>query len=108
MRSRSTLVAAAGLFVLVVAALPRCGHGPERPVVLASWAITPGVLNPDVTQATVRSTICVSGWTRTVRPPTDYTNRLKVVGMRAYGLHGSSHDYQEDHLISLELGGNPT
>jgi hypothetical protein len=101
-------VAVAGLFVLVVAALPRCGHGPGRSAVLASWALTPGVLNPDVTQATIRSTICVRGWTRTVRPPTDYTNRLKLEGMQAYGLHGSPHDYQEDHLISLELGGNPS
>jgi hypothetical protein len=28
--------------------------------------------------------------------------------MRAYGLGGSMSDYQEDHLISLELGGHPT
>jgi hypothetical protein len=108
MRFGPTLVAAAALFVLVVATLPRCGRAPSRPAVLASWSLTPGVLNPDVTQATIRSTICVTGWTRTVRPPTDYTNRLKLEGMRAYGLHGDPAGYQEDHLISLELGGNPT
>ncbi len=28
--------------------------------------------------------------------------------MREYGLGGSPSDYQEDHLISLELGGHPT
>ena len=28
--------------------------------------------------------------------------------MRAYGEAGSPSDYQEDHLISLELGGHPT
>ena len=28
--------------------------------------------------------------------------------MAAYGLSGSPSDYQEDHLISLELGGHPT
>ena len=28
--------------------------------------------------------------------------------MAAYGLTGSPSDYQEDHLISLELGGHPT
>jgi hypothetical protein len=28
--------------------------------------------------------------------------------MRAYGETGSPSDYQEDHLISLELGGHPT
>jgi hypothetical protein len=66
------------------------------------------VLNPDVTQATIGSTICVSGWTRTVRPPVDYTNALKRRQMRAYGEQGPLSQYQEDHLISLELGGDPT
>jgi hypothetical protein len=28
--------------------------------------------------------------------------------MREYGAAGSLSDYQEDHLISLELGGHPT
>jgi hypothetical protein len=28
--------------------------------------------------------------------------------MRTYGRAGTPHDYQEDHLISLELGGHPT
>jgi hypothetical protein len=28
--------------------------------------------------------------------------------MREYGVEGSLSDYQEDHLISLELGGHPT
>ena len=74
----------------------------------ASWAITPGVLNPDVTQATIRTTICTRGWTRTVRPPVSYTNALKVKGLAQYGLHGPLSAFQEDHLISLELGGNPT
>ena len=28
--------------------------------------------------------------------------------MREYGVGGALDDYQEDHLISLELGGHPT
>ena len=28
--------------------------------------------------------------------------------MRSYGETGAPSDYQEDHLISLELGGDPT
>ena len=68
----------------------------------------PGVLNPDVTQATIRSTICVRGWTATVRPPVEYTNELKRKQMRAYGEAGPPSAYQEDHLVSLELGGDPT
>jgi hypothetical protein len=82
--------------------------GSSRPVVRASWSLTPGVLNPDVTQATIRTTICRSGWTRTVRPPVDYTNGLKALGLRQYRLRGPLSSFQEDHLISLELGGNPT
>jgi len=61
-----------------------------------------------VTQANIRSTICRHGWTATIRPPTEYTNALKTKQMRQYGETGSLSDYQEDHLISLELGGNPT
>lgn len=79
-----------------------------KPAVVADPLRTPGVLNPDVTQATIRTTICVQGWTRTVRPPTDYTNALKVKQLRAYRLRGPPSAYQEDHLISLELGGDPT
>ena len=84
-------------------------HGQAAgPRVLASWVRTPGVVNPDVTQATIGQTICVRGWTRTVRPPTGYTSELKVRQMAEYGLAGSPSGYQEDHLISLELGGHPT
>jgi hypothetical protein len=28
--------------------------------------------------------------------------------MRDYGVGGTTADYQEDHLVSLELGGHPT
>ena len=70
--------------------------------------LTPGVANVAISQANIRSTICKPGWTRTVRPPGAYTNALKVRQMRQYGERGSLSDYQEDHLISLELGGDPT
>ena len=83
-------------------------HGGGARAVVASWVRTPGVLNPAVTQATIRSTICTSGWTRTVRPPVTYTNRLKRLQLAEYGLRGPLAGFQEDHLISLELGGNPT
>jgi hypothetical protein len=70
---------------------------------------TPGSLNPDVTQDTIDSTICVSGWTATVRPSTSYTNALKAQGIIDYGYADTSmSDYEEDHFIPLELGGSPT
>ena len=84
------------------------GHGHRAHSILADPARTPGVLNPDVTQANIRTTICRHGWTDTIRPPTEYTNDLKRKQMRQYRESGSLSDYQEDHLISLELGGSPT
>ncbi|WP_030061631.1 MULTISPECIES: hypothetical protein [Streptomyces] len=69
---------------------------------------TPGAYNPDVTQDTIGQTICVSGWTSTVRPPTSYTNPLKVRQIAQYGYEDTSTaDYEEDHLVPLELGGAP-
>ncbi len=69
---------------------------------------TPGTTNPDVTQSTIDSTICVSGWTATVRPPTSYTNKLKAQGIIDYGYSDTSmSDYEEDHFLPLELGGSP-
>ena len=73
----------------------------------ASPTLTPGALNPGVTQTNIHETICVRGWTKTVRPPVEYTNALKLKQMRQYGLSGDPADFQEDHLISLELGGDP-
>lgn len=83
-------------------------RGQRTHAILADPVRTPGVLNPSVTQANIRSTICRRGWTATIRPPASYTDALKRKQMRQYGETGSLSDYQEDHLISLELGGNPT
>jgi len=106
MSMRPTLVAIALLLLAIAIVSP---HGPSsKGPYHADIARTPGVLNPDVTQANIDSTICVTGWTKTIRPPTSYTNALKRKQMREYGVGGSLSDYQEDHLISLELGGHPT
>jgi hypothetical protein len=107
MTFRLLVVAALAFAVVAFALVLTQGHARTRTVV-ADPVRTPGVLNPDVRQATIGATICVQGWTRTVRPPTDYTNVLKLRQMRVYGETGSASDYQEDHLISLELGGHPT
>jgi hypothetical protein len=72
-------------------------------------ACTPGVADPRVTQANIHSTICVSGYTATVRPPSSYTDSLKRQQIQAYGYSDTRlADYEEDHLIPLELGGSPT
>lgn len=70
--------------------------------------ITYCALNPAVTQATIASTICVSGWTATVRPPSSYTSSLKVEQLAAFGYADQNpRDYEEDHRVPLELGGAP-
>ena len=83
------------------------GTASAAPVVLPNSDLTPGALNPAVRQGTIGRTICKSGWTRTVRPSTSYTNKLKQVQMVQYGETGSPSDYEEDHFIPLELGGAP-
>jgi hypothetical protein len=106
MRNADVVVLLAALG-LIAYALVGCGRRPATGL-LASAERTPGVLNPAVTEATVAATICRRGWTGTVRPPTSYTSALKLEQMKAYGETGPPAGYQEDHLISLELGGDPT
>src|SRR5260221_1606270 len=103
---RQVLVLGAVALVVLAVALELQQHAMHA-LIRADAVRTPGVLNPDVTQATIGSTICVRGWTRTIRPPVEYTDALKAKQMRQYGERGRKSDYQEDHLISLELGGDP-
>lgn len=66
------------------------------------------VLNYQVTQATIHQTICVPGWTKTVRPPVTYTDSLKQQQIQQLNLPGILGDYEEDHRVPLELGGSPS
>jgi hypothetical protein len=99
------LLVAAALFAATAAVFLTVRRDAAQPALLPR---VPGVVNPEVTQANIRTTICRSGWTKTIRPPVEYTNDLKRKQIRAYGLHGAPSAYQEDHLISLEVGGDPT
>jgi hypothetical protein len=68
----------------------------------------PGKLNPQVKPATIRSTICVKGWTATIRPSSTYTRQVKLKQLVALGYTDKNPaDYEEDHFVSLELGGAP-
>ena len=67
---------------------------------------TPGAVDTTVTQANIQSTICVTGYTDTVRPPTSLTEPAKFQSMAAYSSPGSASDYEYDHLVPLELGGS--
>jgi hypothetical protein len=106
--ARDVLVALALAAMVVVALAPRgSGGGGGAHAIVADPRRTPGVLNPDVTRQNIRSTICRHGWTSTIRPPESFTGALKRRQMRQYRETGTTSQYQEDHLISLELGGSP-
>lgn len=90
------------MIALVVLAAP-----PALAADLPDPVMTPGAIDPMVNQYNIGKTICVRGYTRHVRPPVAYTNRLKRRQMMLGHLPGSMRDYEEDHLISLELGGSP-
>ena len=86
---------------------------------LLDWVVqnkiaTPGVLNTTVTQANIATTVCKSGWTATIRPTVTYTNKLKDTQLKTTYLAytkmwgPAASGYEEDHLISLQLGGNPS
>jgi hypothetical protein len=95
----------------------------------------PGATNPDITPDNINENICLKGWsTKSIRPPASYTTALKKAQLVSldYNVANSLPRvpnkggkttrpditkcverssnlacYEEDHLISLELGGNP-
>ena len=46
--------------------------------------LTPGATNPNVTQGNIQQTICKSAWTGTIRPPTSFTNDLRLSSFRRH------------------------
>ena len=69
---------------------------------------TAGEIDPAVTQKNIHSTVCVKGYTKTVRPPSYYTNKLKKTQITEYGYADTNpQHYEEDHLIPLSIGGSP-
>lgn len=65
----------------------------------------PGVINPNVTPETLKATVCVAGWTATVRPPTSYTDKLRAQLTPPGHKPG---DGELDHRLSIEDGGSPS
>jgi len=104
-----------GLLAVPIPIPPRVtGHYPtschtrtENGKILPDPKCTPGSFNPAVTPSNLRQTICVPGWTKTVRPPDSNTEPVKTEAMRAYGQDPSARSTTElDHLVPLELGGS--
>ncbi|HJU18237.1 MAG TPA: hypothetical protein VJ770_17430 [Stellaceae bacterium] len=76
---------------------------------LPNPARTPGAVNPAVTQANIKETICVSSWAKSVQPSERYTRELKRSQIQKWGYTDQKlGHYEEDHLIPIELGGSPT
>lgn len=84
-----------------------CHYQHEGSEPLPDRSCTPGATSPAVTQADLSSTICRSGYTKTVRPPVSVTRKEKTANAASYGFAGNMHLAEYDHLISLELGGDP-
>jgi len=110
--SRASLLTTSGILLAATVGLSACGAAVyTEESGLPNIKLTPGAVNPNVTQANIRSTICVSGWTATVRPPVSYTNKLKFDQLNSgYNLNGDLNmkHYEEDHIVPLEVGGNPS
>ncbi|MCA2304875.1 hypothetical protein JF770_15010 [Mycobacterium intracellulare] len=68
---------------------------------------TPGAVNPKVTSDTLEATICRAGYTKSIRPPADITEIEKKANAAAYGYSGRLSGAEYDHLVPLELGGDP-
>jgi hypothetical protein len=68
----------------------------------------PGEFSSAVTQETISKTICVPGWTATVRPSTLFSTGVKQELLSRAGLPSSeASNYELDHFIPLALGGHP-
>jgi hypothetical protein len=79
-------------------------HAPAPPgVPTPRPALTPGAVDPRVTQSNLGGTICRAGYTRTVR------NVPQAIKNRVYKEYGITRhragEHEVDHLVSLELGG---
>jgi hypothetical protein len=65
-------------------------------------------VNPDVTPDNVDQTICVSGFSHTVRPPWHVTNEIKRKLLVEAGVPPEqAHDFILDHRIPISSGGSP-
>ena len=95
-----------GFLALIAGALAAGALAAPASVILPTH--TPGARYSVVTQTTLFKTVCRVGWTATIRPSESYTSALKrrQLLLFQYADKNPSH-YEEDHLVSLELGGAP-
>lgn len=94
------------IVILIVALSLALAYIISPPFIPAAHAdvVAMGAVNPNVTQANIHSTICVKGWTDTIRPSTRYTNKFKRDHLP---LGEDIALYEADHVLPLVLGGDP-
>jgi hypothetical protein len=123
------------LMTLVAPSVQAQGDEPVPIIAQPVRSLFPGATNADITPDNVDQNICKTGWsTKNIRPPATYTTALKREQMKSLNYavpnplptiptkSGNSTRldvtkcveqsanpacYEEDHLISLELGGDP-
>jgi hypothetical protein len=92
---------------MILAALTSVGLLLSPGAAGSTRAPVPGAIDPAVTQGTIQQTVCRLGYTRTVRPPQDWSHAVKERLLVEQRLPGRIQDYELDHLIPLGLGGAP-
>ena len=109
MKSRSVKTFALSTLFALLAACSSMPSGPEEAVhASATQAVPSDALNPDVRQETIGQTICVPGYSASVRPSTTYTNGVKAKLLRERDLpQAAAPQYELDHRVPLALGGHP-
>ncbi len=96
------------VWLLFLPLLVGCSPSTPAQIYLPNHERTPGAIDPRVTQENLQATVCATGWTKTIRPRSSYTEKLKKRQMRELGLPGTPQDYREDNRIPLCAGGHPT
>jgi hypothetical protein len=68
---------------------------------------TPGAATDAVTPDNIKTTICVKGYSASIRAPQSSTGPAKRAAMKSYGQSAKASGTTElDHLVPLELGGS--
>ncbi len=63
---------------------------------------TPGATDPYITQQNIHQTVCIKGYTKTIRPPAHWTNKLKKRQIREYGYEDRNpKHYEEDSRLCV-------
>ncbi len=104
MRRIFAALASVAVFTGLLFAGPHVGAAPTKVGPVPNAGLTPGSTDARVTQDNIGQTICVAGYTKTVRKVSTKT-KSKVYSEYKVSKKDRS-KYTIDHLIPLELGGS--